>query len=178
MSDQKSSTKKKTVRLRIESTPKEKHWDETFRLMSWWEPDKVQKAKVMVVGAGALGNEVLKNLALMNVGHIVIVDFDTIEYANLSRSVLFRPEDASGGKKKADVALKAYRDHLEELVEERTIKLTSANELLQQEIGERMKAEKEIARRNAELAAQNAIAATISQSLDLDKESIQQVHMA
>ena len=110
MSDQKSSKQKKTVRLRIDAAPKEKHWDETFRLMSWWEPDKVKDAKVMVVGAGALGNEVLKNLALMNIGNIVIVDFDTIEYANLSRSVLFRTEDASGGKKKADIAKKRIQE--------------------------------------------------------------------
>ena len=109
MSDQKSKAKK-TVKLNIDVGPKEKHWDDTFRLMSWWEPDKVNKAKVMVVGAGALGNEVLKNLALMNVGNIVIVDFDTIEYSNLCRSVLFRKEDASGGKQKAEIAKKRIQE--------------------------------------------------------------------
>ena len=56
----------------------------------------------MVVGAGALGNEVIKNLVLMGIGHIFIVDFDTIELANLSRSVLFRESDS--GRKKAEVA--------------------------------------------------------------------------
>jgi len=56
----------------------------------------------MVVGAGALGNEVIKNLVLMGVGYIYIVDFDTIEVANLSRSVLFRESDA--GRRKAEVA--------------------------------------------------------------------------
>ena len=74
----------------------------TFSLISWWEREKVNKAKVMVVGAGALGNEVIKNLVLMGVGNLFIVDFDTIEMANLSRSVLFRETDS--GRKKAEVA--------------------------------------------------------------------------
>lgn len=74
----------------------------TFGFISWWKQDVVRNARVMVIGAGALGNEVLKNLALMGVGHIFIVDFDTIEDANLSRSVLFRPEDS--GRRKAEVA--------------------------------------------------------------------------
>ncbi|MBL7798548.1 MAG: ThiF family adenylyltransferase [Saprospiraceae bacterium] len=83
-------------------------WDQTFRLMSWWDSDKVAQARVMVVGAGALGNEVLKNLALLNVGNILIVDFDDIEYANLCRSVLFRESDI--GKKKCDVAARRVRE--------------------------------------------------------------------
>ncbi len=80
----------------------------TFEFISWWEREKVQAAKMMIVGAGALGNEVLKNLALMGVGHLFIVDFDTIEAANLSRSVLFRPED--NGKKKAEVAARRVKE--------------------------------------------------------------------
>jgi adenylyltransferase/sulfurtransferase len=56
----------------------------------------------MVVGAGALGNEVLKNLAVLGVGFIFIVDIDCIEMSNLSRSVLYRAEDA--GRLKAEVA--------------------------------------------------------------------------
>ncbi|HLF81622.1 MAG TPA: ThiF family adenylyltransferase [Anaerolineales bacterium] len=70
----------------------------TFELISWWEREKVQAAKVLVVGAGALGNEVVKNLALMGVGHIFVVDFDTVEMANLSRSVLFREGDERRNK--------------------------------------------------------------------------------
>ncbi len=62
----------------------------TFEFISWWEREKVQKAKVMVIGAGALGNEVIKNLSLMGVGNLFIVDFDKVEAANLSRSILFR----------------------------------------------------------------------------------------
>ncbi|MFN8396664.1 MAG: ThiF family adenylyltransferase [Bacteroidia bacterium] len=64
----------------------------------------MEKLRVLVVGAGALGNEVLKNLALLRVGHVVIMDFDRIEAHNLSRSVLFRAEDADGQHVKAMVA--------------------------------------------------------------------------
>jgi adenylyltransferase/sulfurtransferase len=74
----------------------------TFEFISWWEREKVQKARVLVVGAGALGNDVIKNMALMGVGNIYIVDFDTIEAANLSRSVLFRETDNK--RSKAEVA--------------------------------------------------------------------------
>ncbi len=70
----------------------------TFDFISWWDREKVQNAKVMVIGAGALGNEVIKNLALMGIGHIFILDFDKIEAANLSRSVLFREADNNRGK--------------------------------------------------------------------------------
>ena len=74
----------------------------TFDFISWWDREKVQNAKVMVVGAEALGNEVIKNLALMGIGHIFIVDFDKIEAANLSRSVLFR--EADNNRSKAEIA--------------------------------------------------------------------------
>jgi molybdopterin/thiamine biosynthesis adenylyltransferase/DNA-binding transcriptional regulator YhcF (GntR family) len=70
----------------------------TFEFISWWEREKVEKAKVLVIGAGALGNEVIKNLALMGVGYIFIIDFDNIEAANLSRSVLFRETDNQRSK--------------------------------------------------------------------------------
>jgi len=71
-------------------------------LIDWWDQDKLLKANVLVVGAGALGNEALKLLALMGVGRIHIVDFDTIEMSNLSRMVLFNERDI--GRRKAEVA--------------------------------------------------------------------------
>jgi adenylyltransferase/sulfurtransferase len=74
----------------------------TFDFISWWDREKVRNAKVLVIGAGALGNEVIKNLALMGIGHIFIVDFDKIEAANLSRSVLFR--EADNNRSKAEIA--------------------------------------------------------------------------
>lgn len=73
-----------------------------LRLIPWWDQELLEKAKVMVVGAGALGNEILKNLALVGVGNIVVLDMDTVEHSNLSRSVLFRSSDE--GKSKAQAA--------------------------------------------------------------------------
>ena len=74
----------------------------SLRLIPWWRQERLAAARVLVVGAGALGNEVLKNLALVGVGTVAVIDLDTIEPGNLARSVLFRAED--GGKAKAEVA--------------------------------------------------------------------------
>jgi adenylyltransferase/sulfurtransferase len=79
----------------------------TFGYISWWRQEVVRNATVLVVGAGALGNEVLKNLALMGIGNILIADFDTIEDSNLSRSVLFRETDR--GRNKSEVAAEAVK---------------------------------------------------------------------
>lgn len=74
----------------------------TFGYISWWQQEVVRNATVLVIGAGALGNEVIKNLTLMGIGNILIADFDTIEDSNLSRSVLFRASDR--GRRKVDAA--------------------------------------------------------------------------
>ena len=39
-----------------------------LELLRWWDQDKIRDATVLVVGAGALGNEVIKNLALLGIG--------------------------------------------------------------------------------------------------------------
>src|ERR1019366_8148209 len=70
--------------------------------IAWWEQSRLAKAHVAVIGAGALGNEVLKNLALMGVGNVYIFDSDVIETSNLSRTVLFGKETL--GQSKAVVA--------------------------------------------------------------------------
>jgi molybdopterin/thiamine biosynthesis adenylyltransferase len=45
-------------------------------LIDWWDQQRLKAAKILVAGAGALGNEVLKNLALVGVGNITVIDFD------------------------------------------------------------------------------------------------------
>ncbi len=72
-----------------------------LRLIPWWRQERLAEARVLVVGAGALGNEVLKNLALLGVGTTIVIDLDEVEPSNLSRSVLFRGSD--GGRSKAEV---------------------------------------------------------------------------
>ena len=79
-----------------------------LRLIGWWDQDKIRAAKVLVVGAGAIGNEVLKNLALLGIGQVFVIDLDEIEDSNLTRSVLFRHEDC--GKSKAIAAAEEMRD--------------------------------------------------------------------
>lgn len=73
-----------------------------FGLISWWDQARLAAARVVVIGAGALGNEILKDLALLGVGNVFVADLDRIENSNLSRSVLFREQDC--GLAKADVA--------------------------------------------------------------------------
>ena len=77
--------------------------DGVYTLLSWFKKENVKNARVLVAGAGALGNEVVKNLVLFGVGHIFVVDFDQIEISNLTRSVLFREEDALAHSYKAEV---------------------------------------------------------------------------
>ena len=85
------------------------HEDRYSRLaiIPWWDQALLSRSKVMVVGAGALGNEIVKNLALLGIGNVLIVDFDRVEESNLSRSVLYRSSD--GGKMKARLAAAAAR---------------------------------------------------------------------
>lgn len=69
--------------------------------ITWWNQAALASARVLVVGAGALGNEIVKSLALLGVGTVHVVDMDIIEHSNLARCVLFRDGDV--GRAKADV---------------------------------------------------------------------------
>jgi molybdopterin/thiamine biosynthesis adenylyltransferase len=91
-----------TIRL---TNPAEDRY-QRLRLIRWWDQAKLSGARVLVVGAGALGNEVVKNLALLGTGEIYVADFDRIETSNLTRSALFRLEDV-GNWKANTVALRA-----------------------------------------------------------------------
>lgn len=70
------------------------------------------RQKYFLVGAGAIGCELLKNFALIGLGagkggHITVTDMDSIERSNLNRQFLFRSQDI--GKLKSEVAAKATR---------------------------------------------------------------------
>lgn len=63
---------------------------------------KLKDTEFFIVGSGAIGCELLKNLAFLNVKKITITDPDTIEKSNLSRQFLFRSNDV--GKLKSEIA--------------------------------------------------------------------------
>ena len=74
-------------------------------LIPWWDQNKIRETRVLVIGAGALGNEILKNLGLLGFRDIVVMDLDRIEESNLSRTVLFRSENV--GEYKANAAARS-----------------------------------------------------------------------
>jgi adenylyltransferase/sulfurtransferase len=90
------------IEVDVEATDGRYHRQE---LISWWDQDRLSAARVLVVGAGALGNEIVKNLALLGVGTTIVLDMDRVENSNLSRCVLFRTADE--GRYKADVVAEA-----------------------------------------------------------------------
>lgn len=85
-----------------EGAPPDESFFDRQKMISWWDQETIAAAKIMVVGAGALGNETIKNLLLLGFRNLLICDFDTIETSNLSRTVLFGPADI--GRRKAEVA--------------------------------------------------------------------------
>ncbi|THV44417.1 hypothetical protein BGAL_0649g00060 [Botrytis galanthina] len=58
----------------------------------------VKEARILMVGAGGIGCELLKNLVLAGFGEIHIVDLDTIDLSNLNRQFLFRHEHIKKSK--------------------------------------------------------------------------------
>jgi len=79
-----------------------------LRLIPWWDQARLKNATIMVVGAGAIGNELIKNLTLLGIGRILVYDMDAIESTNLTRSVLYRAKDV--GRYKAEVAAERARE--------------------------------------------------------------------
>ncbi|MCS7129221.1 MAG: ThiF family adenylyltransferase [Candidatus Caldarchaeum sp.] len=85
----------------MDAGPALARYDRQLRL-DGWEQHRLTAAKVLVAGVGALGCETAKNLALMGVGELLLVDNDNVELSNLSRQMLYVDEDI--GKPKAELA--------------------------------------------------------------------------
>jgi molybdopterin/thiamine biosynthesis adenylyltransferase len=71
------------------------------RMIDWFDADRLAATHALVAGVGAIGNEVVKQLALLGVGRVTVLDRDRVERSNLTRSVLFRESDL--GRAKAEV---------------------------------------------------------------------------
>jgi adenylyltransferase/sulfurtransferase len=87
---------------------------------------KLNQARVVVVGAGGLGSPVLLYLAAAGVGHLRVIDDDVVSLSNLQRQVLFTTADI--GRPKAQVAaekLAALNPHVR--VEARQERLDAEN---------------------------------------------------
>ncbi|XP_061391561.1 SUMO-activating enzyme subunit 2 [Musca vetustissima] len=84
--------------------------------------EKVKNSKLLVVGAGGIGCEILKNLVLSGFPEIEIIDLDTIDLSNLNRQFLFHREHVGKSKSQVaresalqfnpDVKIKAYHDSI------------------------------------------------------------------
>ena len=85
-------TKKKPTPIDLHFFEKDQH-DRTRRWLGANNLDTICQSSVLMVGAGAVGNEVCKNLGLLGVQKIILVDPDKVAASNLNRCVFFRPGD-------------------------------------------------------------------------------------
>jgi molybdopterin-synthase adenylyltransferase len=82
---------------------------------------KIRKARLVLVGCGALGTVSSEMLTRAGVGHLKLIDRDFVEWSNLQRQSLFTEDDAAEGRPKATAALRALKAvnsdvHLEAVV--------------------------------------------------------------
>ncbi len=82
-------------------------YDRQFRL-DGWNQKVIKNARVLIAGVGGLGCEIAKNLAMVGVGRLDMVDLDVIEHSNLNRQILFA--GAKMGTPKAVVAAERLKD--------------------------------------------------------------------
>ncbi len=82
-------------------------YDRQFRLEGWSQK-LVKNSRVLIVGVGGLGCEIAKNLAMLGIGQLDLIDLDIIEHSNLNRQVLFT--GAKIGEPKAIVAARKLKE--------------------------------------------------------------------
>ncbi len=91
----------------------EDRYDRQQRIWGEKGQTRLSEARILIAGAGGVGSEIIKNLALLGIGTLIIIDMDLIELSNLNRQLLFRKADI--GKYKAEVAAKMAQDFNEEV---------------------------------------------------------------
>ena len=95
-----------------ETAPRGTRYDAQAAVLGWGLQEQLGSLRYLLVGAGAIGCEMLKNWAMMGVGvgpggKVVVTDPDTIEKSNLNRQFLFRPWDVT--KTKSECAAAAIK---------------------------------------------------------------------
>lgn len=83
-------------------------FDRSMRI-EWLDLESVFRSRVLMIGAGALGNEVAKDLALSGFRNITVVDMDHVVGSNLNRCVFFDEEDVKARRAKAEAVCRGFR---------------------------------------------------------------------
>ena len=92
-----------------ETAPRGSRYDAQACVLGWKTQEQLGRLQYLLVGAGAIGCEMVKNWAMMGLGageggKVVVTDPDTIEKSNLNRQFLFRPWDVSKAKSETAAA--------------------------------------------------------------------------
>jgi molybdopterin/thiamine biosynthesis adenylyltransferase len=86
----------------LPGNPDQDRFDRSRRI-GWLDLKRVANARVLMVGAGAIGNETAKNLVLSGFKDVTVVDMDHVVRSNLARCLFFSDADADGERMKAEV---------------------------------------------------------------------------
>ncbi|KAL1020527.1 hypothetical protein UPYG_G00001240 [Umbra pygmaea] len=100
-----------TVPTQEDCAPRNCRYDGQIAVFGSKLQDELAKQRYFLVGAGAIGCELLKNFAMIGLasgeGEVIVTDMDTIEKSNLNRQFLFRPWDVT--KMKSETAAAAVK---------------------------------------------------------------------
>jgi ubiquitin-activating enzyme E1 len=87
---------------------KHNKYDGMIIVLGYDNVKKLRNSTIFIIGAGAIGCELIMNLSLMGIKKMIITDVDTIEQSNLNRQALFDDNDI--GKFKSEIAVKKGRE--------------------------------------------------------------------
>jgi molybdopterin/thiamine biosynthesis adenylyltransferase len=108
--------KTQLTKLKLGSEKLEVDYFWSRQMILWGEEGQanLRDSRALIIGAGAIGNEAAKNLAMLGIRNLTIVDYDTVEVSNLNRMIFFDKTD-SGRPKSRILAEKLHRKypHLE-----------------------------------------------------------------